>query len=61
LTIGEVRPGLRNFAQTTLPSVDDFVDNAQRLAGNLNQFVVQLQRDPTRLLFGDRRQGYQPR
>ena len=27
----------------------------------LNQFVVQLQRDPTRLLFGDRRQGYQPR
>jgi phospholipid/cholesterol/gamma-HCH transport system substrate-binding protein len=61
LTIGDMRPGLRNFAQTTLPGVDDLVNDAQVLAGNLNQFVVQLQRDPTRLLFGDRRQGYQPR
>ncbi len=61
LTIGDVRPGLRNFAQTTLPGVDDLVNDVQVLAGNLNQFVVQLQRDPTRLLFGDRRQGYQPR
>jgi phospholipid/cholesterol/gamma-HCH transport system substrate-binding protein len=61
LTIGDLRPGLRNFVQTTLPGVDDFVNDAQMLAGNLNQFVVQLQRDPTRLLFGDRRQGYQPR
>ncbi|HUC72455.1 MAG TPA: MlaD family protein [Stellaceae bacterium] len=61
LTIGDLRPGLRNFVQTTLPGVDDFVNDAQLLAGNLNQFVVQLQRDPTRLLFGDRRQGYQPR
>jgi phospholipid/cholesterol/gamma-HCH transport system substrate-binding protein len=61
LTIGELRPGLRKFVQTTLPGVDDLVNDAQLLAGNLNQFVVQLQRDPTRLLFGDRRQGYQPR
>ena len=61
LTIGDVRPGLRNFAQTTLPGVDDLVNDVQVLAENLNQFVVELQRDPTRLLFGDRRQGYQPR
>lgn len=60
-TIGELRPGLRNFVQTTLPGIDDFVNDGQLLAGNLNQFVVQLQRDPTRLLFGDRRTGYQPR
>ncbi len=59
--LGENRSGLRNFVQTTLPGVDDFVNDAQRLAENLNQFVLQLQRDPTRLLFGDRRQGYQPR
>ncbi|MBV8737011.1 MAG: MCE family protein [Alphaproteobacteria bacterium] len=61
LVIAENRPGLRNFVQTTLPGVDDLVNDVQRLADNLNQFVVQLQRDPTRLLFGDRRQGYQPR
>ncbi len=58
--IGESRPGIRDFVQTTLPGVDDFVSQAQRLAENLNQFVVQLQRDPTRLLFGERRRGYQP-
>lgn len=61
LTVGEIRPGLRDFAQTTLPDVDDLVGNAQLLAGNLNRFVLQLQRDPTRLLFGDRREGYRPR
>jgi phospholipid/cholesterol/gamma-HCH transport system substrate-binding protein len=61
LLLSENRPGLRNFVQTTLPGIDDLVSDAQRLAGNVNQFVLQLQRDPTRLLFGDRRQGYQPR
>jgi phospholipid/cholesterol/gamma-HCH transport system substrate-binding protein len=60
-TLAENRSGVRNFVQTTLPAVDDLVNDAQRLAINLNQFVVQLQRDPTRVLFGDRRQGYQPR
>jgi phospholipid/cholesterol/gamma-HCH transport system substrate-binding protein len=59
--LAENRPGLRNFVQTTLPGVGDLVDDAQQLADNLNQFVLQLQRDPARLLFGDRRQGYQPR
>ena len=57
----ENRAGLRDFVQTTLPGVGDLVDSAQRLADNLNQFVVQIQRDPARLLFGDRRRGYQPR
>jgi phospholipid/cholesterol/gamma-HCH transport system substrate-binding protein len=59
--LAENRPGLHNFVDTTLPSIDDLVNDVQQLTGNLNQFVVQLQRDPTRLLFGDRRQGYQPR
>lgn len=59
--VAENRPGLRNFVDTTLPGVDDLVNDVQRLADNLNQFVLQVQRDPTRLLFGDRRQGYQPR
>lgn len=59
--IVENRPGLRNFVQTTLPGIDDLVNDTQQLAGNLNRFVTQLQRDPTRVLFGDRRQGYQPR
>ena len=60
LTIAEARPGIRNFSQQTLPGVDDLVSDAQRLAANLNRLVDQLERDPTRLLFGDRRKGYQP-
>jgi phospholipid/cholesterol/gamma-HCH transport system substrate-binding protein len=59
--LAENRPGIRNFTQETLPGVDDFVSDAQQLATNLNRLAEQLQRDPTRLLFGDRRQGYQPR
>ncbi|MBV8122168.1 MAG: MCE family protein [Alphaproteobacteria bacterium] len=61
LILAENRSGLRDFVQTTLPAFDDLVTDARRLAQNANQFIVQLQRDPTRLLFGDRRQGYQPR
>lgn len=61
LTVAEIRPGLRDFAQSTLPDIDDLVSSAQLLAGNLNRFVAELQRDPTRLLFGDRREGYRPR
>lgn len=61
LTIAENRPGVRNFTQQTLPAIDDLVGDTQQLATNLNRLALQLQRDPTRLLFGDRRQGYQPR
>ena len=61
LTIGEARPGIRNFSQQTLPAVDDLVSDAQQLAANLTRLVEQLERDPTRLLFGDRREGYKPR
>ena len=61
LMIGEARPGVRNFSQQTLPAVDDLVSDAQQLAANLTRLVEQLERDPTRLLFGDRREGYRPR
>ena len=61
LMLGEARPGIRNFSQQTLPAVDDLVSDAQQLAANLTRLVEQLERDPTRLLFGDRREGYRPR
>ncbi|HEV7996283.1 MAG TPA: MlaD family protein [Stellaceae bacterium] len=61
LVLGENRPGIRRFSQETLPGVNDLVSDAQRLVANVNRLVDQLERDPTRLLFGDRRRGYQPR
>jgi phospholipid/cholesterol/gamma-HCH transport system substrate-binding protein len=61
LMIAENRPGIRNFTQQTLPGIDDLISDAELLATNLNRLTTQIERDPTRLLFGDRREGYQPR
>src|SRR5271156_797855 len=61
LMLGENRPGIRNFSQQTLPGVNDLVGDAQQLVANLNRLLDQLERDPTRLLVGDRREGYRPR
>ena len=61
LMLAENRPGIRNFSRETLPGVSDLLSDAQQLVANLNRLVEQLQRDPTRLLFGDRREGYRPR
>jgi phospholipid/cholesterol/gamma-HCH transport system substrate-binding protein len=58
--LAENRPGLRDFTQQTLPAIDGFVGNAQRFLFNLNRFTAEIERDPTRLLFGDRRPGYTP-
>jgi phospholipid/cholesterol/gamma-HCH transport system substrate-binding protein len=60
LAIAENRPGIRDFTQVTLPGIDDLVSDTRQLATNLNRLADQLQRDPTRVLFGDRRKGYQP-
>src|SRR5487761_685944 len=61
LILAENRPGIRRFSQETLPGVNDLVSDAQHLVTNVNRLVDQIERDPTRLLFGDRRRGYQPR
>ncbi|HEV2098670.1 MAG TPA: MlaD family protein [Stellaceae bacterium] len=61
LFIADARPVVRGFGQQTLPGVNDLVGDAQSLAANLNRLIDQIQRDPTRLLFGDRREGYRPR
>jgi phospholipid/cholesterol/gamma-HCH transport system substrate-binding protein len=60
LAIAENRPGIRDFTRQTLPGIDGLVSDTRQLATNLNRLADQLQRDPTRLLFGDRRQGYRP-
>ena len=61
LMLAENRPAIRNFSRQTLPAVGDLVSDAQQLAVNLSRLTEQLQRDPTRLLFGERRTGYRPR
>lgn len=44
-----------------LAQLSDLVGEMRRLVGNLDQFSDQLNRQPTKLLFGDRRKGYEPK
>ena len=44
-----------------LAQLSDLIGEARRLVGNLDQFTQQLNRQPTALLFGDRRKGYEPK
>jgi phospholipid/cholesterol/gamma-HCH transport system substrate-binding protein len=60
-TVQEVKPGLRNFSQQTLGQVASLVGEARQLIAGMNQLTSEIARDPSRVLFGDRRVGYQPK
>ena len=61
LTLQDARPGVRNFSQQTLSDVGALVSEARQLISGLNRLTAEIERDPTRVLFGDRREGYRPR
>jgi phospholipid/cholesterol/gamma-HCH transport system substrate-binding protein len=44
-----------------LAQMSDLVGETRRLVSNLTQLSDQLNRTPTKLLFGDRRKGYEPK
>lgn len=56
----ENRPGLRQFTEGTLTQVSNLVSDMQRFIAGLSRFVASVERDPARLLFGERREGYRP-
>ncbi len=60
-TIQDVQPGLRNFSQRTLADVGNLIAETRQLVASANRVVTTIERDPTSLLFGDRREGYRPR
>ena len=43
-----------------LAQLSDLIGDMRRLVASLTKFSDQLNRDPTKLLFGDRRKGYDP-
>jgi hypothetical protein len=43
-----------------LTQVSNLVSDAQRFIAGLSRFVASVERDPARLLFGERREGYKP-
>ena len=44
-----------------LAQLSDLIGEVRRLVANLTQVSDQLNRQPTKLLFGDRRKGYEPK
>jgi phospholipid/cholesterol/gamma-HCH transport system substrate-binding protein len=44
-----------------MAQLSDLIGEARRLVTSLDQFSDQLNRQPTKLLFGDRRKGYEPK
>jgi len=44
-----------------LAQLSDLIGEMRRLVANLTQFSEQMNRTPTKLLFGDRRKGYEPK
>jgi phospholipid/cholesterol/gamma-HCH transport system substrate-binding protein len=44
-----------------LAQLSDLIGEARRLVGSLDQLSDQLNRQPTKLIFGDRRKGYEPK
>lgn len=60
-TLHDIQPGLRTFSRQTLGDVGSLVGEARQLVSGLNRVTDQLARDPSRVLFGDRREGFRPR
>lgn len=60
-TLAEVRPGVKNFSQQTLGDVGVLIGEARQLIAGLNRLTAQIERDPSLILYGDRREGYRPK
>src|SRR5262249_6979414 len=60
LDLKKSRPGLRNFTESRLIQVSDILTDLQRFVAGATRFVSEMERTPTRLLFGDRGEGSRP-
>jgi phospholipid/cholesterol/gamma-HCH transport system substrate-binding protein len=55
------RPGLRELTTNGVAQLDELLAETRRLIASLNRVSTGLERDPSRLLTGARREGYQPK
>jgi phospholipid/cholesterol/gamma-HCH transport system substrate-binding protein len=51
--LDEMRPGLRDFSETGLYEISQFLVEARVMVSNLDQLVRQINRDPSQFLFGN--------
>lgn len=57
----DIKPGLHTFTGQTLSDIGALVGQARQLVAGLNRLTTQIERDPSQVLFGDRREGYRPK
>ena len=59
--VQENRGAIHDFTQSGFGQAQQLLIDARALVVELTRVADQLERDPTRFLFGDRREGYRPR
>jgi phospholipid/cholesterol/gamma-HCH transport system substrate-binding protein len=59
--IQDSRPGLKDFTQSGLNDLHALISDTRMLVAGLTRVAAELERDPTRFLFGERREGYKPK
>jgi phospholipid/cholesterol/gamma-HCH transport system substrate-binding protein len=59
--IQENRPGLRDFSQGGLNDLHALISDTRVLVAGLTRVAAEIERDPTRFLFGEKREGYKPK
>jgi phospholipid/cholesterol/gamma-HCH transport system substrate-binding protein len=59
--VAENQPKIRDFTGRGLDQLEQLVQQAQQLVAQLSRIADSIERDPSRLIYGDRRPGYNPR
>ena len=59
--VQEDRAPLKDFAQNGLQQYQQLAVDTRSLIAELSRAVSTLERDPTSVLYGDRREGYRPK
>lgn len=58
--VAENQPQVREFSRTGLAEMQQLLQQTQTLETQLSRIADAIERDPSRLLYGERREGYRP-
>jgi phospholipid/cholesterol/gamma-HCH transport system substrate-binding protein len=59
--VQENRPALKEFSQRGLGELSQLMADSRALVASLTRLTAEIERDPARFFFSDRREGYRPR
>jgi phospholipid/cholesterol/gamma-HCH transport system substrate-binding protein len=59
--VHENRPAIREFSQRGLGELNQLISEARQMVAGISRLAADIERDPARFFFGDRREGYRPR